>query len=178
MTITFRSDFGFLPCLLGIYFEVRDGLNQSANLLGMICEAYTKEHVFRSSGQNMYLKRHGNIHERDFHINYTAKPMNITGFYSFIDPFCKIISLLSTYNRQSKKYKINFLFYSFSNTSPFEGRDKAGCTAQPDLILVVFGRRCPSASYCLAKKRNRCAKQHQCEIQHGDCKKKQRQLQL
>lgn len=102
MTITFRSDFGFLLCFVGIYFEVRDGLNQSANLLGVICEAYTKEHAFRSSGQNMYLKLHGGLHKSLFHINYTAKPMNITGFYSFIDPFCKIISLLSTYNRQQK----------------------------------------------------------------------------
>lgn len=88
MTITFRSDFGSLPCIYSVYFEVRDGLNQSANLLGMICE--TKEHAFRSSGQNMYLKlhNHNDVHRIfDFHINYTAKPMNITGLYSFIDPF-------------------------------------------------------------------------------------------
>jgi len=91
ITITFHSNFRFLFCLLGIYFEVRDGLNQSANLLGMICETYTKEHVLRSSGQNMYLKRHElssyTLLESDFHINYTAKPMNITGLYSFMDPF-------------------------------------------------------------------------------------------
>ena len=91
MTITFRSDFGFLPCIASVYFEVRDGLNQSANLLGMICETYTKEHFFRSSGQNMYLKLHEqsghHLDESAFHINCTAKPRNITGLYSFMAPF-------------------------------------------------------------------------------------------
>ena len=88
MTITFHRDFGSL-CLDGVYLEVRDGSNQTANLLGMICETYTKEHVFRSSGQDMYLKLHKFywLTVRDFSINYTAKPMNITGQYSFIDPF-------------------------------------------------------------------------------------------
>ena len=91
MTITFRREGGSVLCLLGIYFEVRDGLNHSANLLGMIYETYTKEHVFRSGGQNMYLKLHEqsghHLDESAFHINYTAKPMNITGLYSFMAPF-------------------------------------------------------------------------------------------
>ena len=81
MTITFRVDYGFIPCLLGIYIEIHDGLNQSANPLGILCEAFTGERVFRSSGHNMYLKFHDHtiFSEGDFHINYTAKPMNITG---------------------------------------------------------------------------------------------------
>ena len=81
MTISFRIDFGILPCFDGIYIEIRDGLNQSANLLGILCEALTKERVFRSSGHNMYLKVHRNraFIERYSQINYTAKPMNITG---------------------------------------------------------------------------------------------------
>ena len=87
MTISFRIDFGILPCLLGTYFEIRDGLNQSANLLGILCETFTKEHVFRSSGHNMYLKFHSALNEGDFHINYTAKPMNIAGLKYFINPF-------------------------------------------------------------------------------------------
>lgn len=115
MTITFRSEFGFILCLIGAYLEVRDGLNQSANLLGVICEAYTMEHAFRSSGQNMYLKFHGHIDllKGNFHINYTAKPMNITGFYSFIDPFGKIISLLSTYKQNKTKTTklISYIFF-------------------------------------------------------------------
>ena len=89
MTISFRVDHGIFPCLLGTYFEIRDGLNQSANLLGNLCEAFTKERVFRSSGHNMYLKFHENepLNERDFHINYTAKPMNITGLKCFYQSF-------------------------------------------------------------------------------------------
>ena len=89
MTISFRMEYGFLLCISGRYIEIRDGLNQSANLLGILCEAFTKERVFRSSGHNMYLKfhKHRALNEGHFHINYTAKPMNITGLKSFINPF-------------------------------------------------------------------------------------------
>ena len=89
LTISSRMDHGILLCFVGIYFEIRDGLNQSANLLGILCEAFIKERVFRSSGHNMYLKfhKHRALNEGDFHINYTAKPMNITGLKSFINPF-------------------------------------------------------------------------------------------
>ena len=89
ITISFRVEYGSLPCLLGIYIEFRDGLNQSANLLGILCEAFTKERVFRSSGHNMYLKfhEHTRYQEGGFHINYTAKPMNITGLESLINLF-------------------------------------------------------------------------------------------
>ena len=89
LTISSRMDHGILPCFFGIYFEIRDGLNQSANLLGILCEAFIKERVFRSSGHNMYLKfhKHRALNEGDFHINYTAKPMNITGLKYFINPF-------------------------------------------------------------------------------------------
>ena len=89
MTISFRLDYGLAFCFLGNYIEIRDGLNQSANLLGILCEAITKERVFRSSGRNMCLKfhKHPVLNERDFHISYTAKPMNITGLKYFINPF-------------------------------------------------------------------------------------------
>ena len=89
ITISFRVEYGSFPCLLGMYIEFRDGLNQSANLLGILCEAFTKERVFRSSGHNMYLKFHKHtwFSEGEFHINYTAKPMNITGLESSINPF-------------------------------------------------------------------------------------------
>ena len=89
LTISSRVDHGILPCFFGIYFEIRDGLNQSANLLGILCEASTKERVYRSSGHNMYLKFHKlpPLNEGDFHITYTAKPMNITGLKYLINPF-------------------------------------------------------------------------------------------
>ena len=82
MTITFRVHHGFVHCLFGRHIEIRDGLNLSANLLGILCEISPKERVFRSSGRNMYLKFHKHnwlLNEGVFHINYTAKPMNITG---------------------------------------------------------------------------------------------------
>ena len=86
MTFTFRLDVGFYPCLFASYLEIRDGLNQSANLLGILCELYPKGYVFRSSGQNMWLKFHRQgLPEKYFHINYTAKPANVTGLFS--DPF-------------------------------------------------------------------------------------------
>ena len=97
MTITSRLDVGlwtFYPCLFGLYLEIRDGLNQSANLLGVLCETYSKGYVFRSSGQNMWLKLHGpTLNEKYIHINYTAKPVNVTGLFSvpfFIKqfPYC------------------------------------------------------------------------------------------
>ena len=89
LTISSRMDHGILPCFLGIYFEIRDGLNQSANLLGILCGAFIKERVFRSTGHNMYLKfhKHPPLNEGHFHINYKAKPMNITGLKYFINPF-------------------------------------------------------------------------------------------
>ena len=89
ITISFRVEYGSLPCLLGIYIEFRDGLNQSANLLGILCEAFTKERAFRSSGHNMYLKfhKHTQYPEGVLHIHYTAKPMNITGLESLINLF-------------------------------------------------------------------------------------------
>jgi len=86
MAITSRLEVGFYLCLFGLYFEIRDGLNQSANLLGILCEMYSKGYVFRSSGQNMWLKLHPHRwNEIYFRINYTAKPMNVTGL--FTDPF-------------------------------------------------------------------------------------------
>ena len=98
MTISSRVDHGLLPCFVGIYFEIHDGLNQSANLLGILCAAFTKERVFRSSGHNMYLKFHKNppLNEEDFHINYTAKPMNITGLNSELLSSIPLRSLICT----------------------------------------------------------------------------------
>ena len=85
MKITFSSNHDFVGCYLGQYFEIRDGLNQSATLLGIFCEFYKdKENVFRSSGRHMWLKFHVPDNFRDyykFHTNYAAKSMNFTGLY-------------------------------------------------------------------------------------------------
>ena len=83
MTITSRVNPGFYGCLIGTYFEIRNGLNQSANLLSMQCETFLKEYVFRSSGQNMWLKFHREgWEEKYFYIIYTAKPVNVTGLFT------------------------------------------------------------------------------------------------
>ena len=86
INITFPSTHDFEGCYFGKYFEIRDGSNQSATLLAVLCEFYKdKENVFRSGGRYMWLK----LHRADFfpdvfkyHANYTAKTMNITGMYS------------------------------------------------------------------------------------------------
>ncbi|KAJ7335967.1 hypothetical protein OS493_013331 [Desmophyllum pertusum] len=76
LTITFLSDYGSF--YHGTYFEIHDGLNQSANLLGVFCEFYKdKEYVFRSSGRHMWLKFH-EYHYIDHDVKYTTKQMNVT----------------------------------------------------------------------------------------------------
>ena len=81
MTITFGEDFGFWPCYLDVYFEIRDGLNQSANLVGLFCDFHNKGYVFRSSGRHMWLNLHNPdiIGDGVFHANYTARQTNLTG---------------------------------------------------------------------------------------------------
>jgi len=106
MSITSRRDSGVYGCFIGRYFEIRDGLNQSANLLSMLCETSLKGYVFRSSGQNMWLKFHRQRWEEIyFYINYTAKPVNVTGL--FTHPFFffyKTVLLLPIDNRRIKNY--------------------------------------------------------------------------
>ncbi|KAJ7375790.1 Tolloid-like protein 2, partial [Desmophyllum pertusum] len=79
MTFTFPIDLGS-GCFLGVYFEIHDGLNQSANLLGVFCGFHEdKEYVFRSSGRHMWLKYHRSPYLSDnFHVKYTAKQNNVT----------------------------------------------------------------------------------------------------
>ncbi|PFX11715.1 Leucine-rich repeat-containing protein 3, partial [Stylophora pistillata] len=44
------------PCADEEYLEIRDGYNQSANLLGVFCGRYTSYFTLRSSGHNMWLR--------------------------------------------------------------------------------------------------------------------------
>ena len=86
LTITFSDDFGFLGCFLDVHFAIRDGKNQSANLLGLLCEFYNKGYVFRSSGRHIWLKLYSSDQVRDdaFHANYTVKQLNVTGIMMMI----------------------------------------------------------------------------------------------
>ena len=67
------------PCIDDMYLEVRDGSNQSANLLGVFCGAYFAG-IVRSSGQNMWLRKTDEFRHR-FRGSYTNKIANITGKY-------------------------------------------------------------------------------------------------
>lgn len=44
------------PCADEEYVEIRDGYNQSANLLGVYCGRVTPYFTLRSSGHNMWLR--------------------------------------------------------------------------------------------------------------------------
>ena len=79
--VTFTYDYGLDACLLNVYFEIRDGLNQSGSLLGLFCEFNKKGQVFRSSGRSIWIKlqRYKPAYQRNFHIKYTARPVNATG---------------------------------------------------------------------------------------------------
>ena len=86
INITFPSTRGFEGCYYDKYFEIRDGSNQSATLLAVLCEFYKdKEYVFRSSGRHMWLKLHRADYDQEYykyHGSYTAKTMNVTGMCS------------------------------------------------------------------------------------------------
>ena len=49
------SDSPGAPCADEEYLEIRDGYNQSGNLLGVFCGRYVPRFKLRSSGQNMWL---------------------------------------------------------------------------------------------------------------------------
>lgn len=68
------------PCADEEYLEIRDGLNQSANLLGVFCGDDVTG-IQRSSGRSMWLKF---SHERrywfgDNDFYYSGKTLNETG---------------------------------------------------------------------------------------------------
>ena len=85
LTITFGEDHGSFPCFMGAYFEIRDGLNQSANLLSLFCKFRNKGYVFWSSGRHMWVKLHDSKKwDEAFYINYTAHGNNFTGIKSLL----------------------------------------------------------------------------------------------
>ena len=89
LKITFTSNYGFM-CPLGHYFVIRDGSKNTDELLGEACGFYKhKEYLFRSRGNNMWLKLHSRngwavrqYQRGRFHARYKAKPVNLTGMYS------------------------------------------------------------------------------------------------
>ena len=69
------------PCADEEYLEIRDGYNQSGNLLGVFCGRYIPRIKLRSSGKNMWLRfssHHGYVLTYN---TYEGKVLNVTGKY-------------------------------------------------------------------------------------------------
>lgn len=77
LKFTMRSQFP-RPCLFGEYLEIRDGSNQSANLLGKFCGEEYGNGVVRSRGRYMWLKFISADHY-DFTAFYSGRLYNETG---------------------------------------------------------------------------------------------------
>ena len=73
------------PCADEEYLEIRDGYNQSGNLLGVFCGRYVRRFKLRSSGQNMWLRfsPHHRYRLRYFRY-YEGKALNTRGKYSWV----------------------------------------------------------------------------------------------
>ena len=73
------------PCADEEYLEIRDGYNQSGNLLGVFCGRYVPRFKLRSSGQNMWLRfspRHR--YQLSYDSYYEGKAVNATSKYSWV----------------------------------------------------------------------------------------------
>ena len=118
LKITFTRNDGFL-CPWGHYFVIRDGSKNTDELLGEACRFYKhKEYVFRSSGNNMWLKLHGrwavnNYQIGRFHARYKAKTLNLTGMYSVYCFLSRIHPLLHFYEISKTSDTIHAYIVSF-----------------------------------------------------------------
>lgn len=77
-------------CIRGRLFEVRDGYNQAANVLGIFCGDYFRG-IIRSSGRYMWLQ-FSSFNLYRFRAVYTGKLLNVTGSYDLY--FTKLLYLL------------------------------------------------------------------------------------
>ena len=77
------SDLPGAPCADEEYLEIRDGYNQSGNLLGVFCGRYVPRFKLRSSGQNMWLRFSSNHrYWLTYDSSYEGKALNARGKYS------------------------------------------------------------------------------------------------
>ena len=77
------SDLPGAPCADEEYLEIRDGYNQSGNLLGVFCGRYISGVTVRSSGHNVWLRF--SPHRRHWQsISYEGKALNETCKYSWV----------------------------------------------------------------------------------------------
>ena len=71
------------PCADEEYLEIRDGYNQSGNLLGVFCGRHVPSFKLRSSGQNMWLRFSSNHrYWLTYPRYYGGKALNARGKYS------------------------------------------------------------------------------------------------
>ena len=75
------GDLPGVPCADEEYLEIRDGYNQSANLLGVYCGWYVSNVIRRSSGLNMWLKFSPQHSYLLYSKSYRGKAQNETGKY-------------------------------------------------------------------------------------------------
>ena len=68
------------PCADEEYLEIRDGYNQSGNLLGVFCGRYIRDVTVRSSGHNVWLRFSPHLRHRQWS-SYGGKALNATGEY-------------------------------------------------------------------------------------------------
>ena len=72
-----------VPCADEEYLEIRDGYNQSGNLLGVFCGRHVPRFKLRSSGQNMWLRFSPHRRYRLWYdSSYEGKALNARGKYS------------------------------------------------------------------------------------------------
>ena len=69
------------PCADEEYLEIRDGYNQSGNLLGVFCGRYISDVTVRSSGHNVWLRFSPQRRHWQWS-SYEGKVLNATGKYS------------------------------------------------------------------------------------------------
>ena len=78
------SDLPATPCADEEYLEIRDGYDQSGNLLGVFCGRYVPHFKLRSSGQNMWLRFSPHHRYRLWYRYYEGKALNTTCKYSWV----------------------------------------------------------------------------------------------
>ena len=69
------------PCADEEYLEIRDGYNQSGNLLGVFCGRYIRDVTVRSSGHNVWLRFSPHRRHREWS-SYEGKTLNARSKYS------------------------------------------------------------------------------------------------
>ena len=70
------------PCADEEYLEIRDGYNQSGNLLGVFCGRHVPRFKIRSSGQNMWLRFSPTRRHQLSSRYYEGKALSARGRYS------------------------------------------------------------------------------------------------